>query len=282
VWRLIGCGVVAALLAGTAVATDEQLLFATNCAVCHQHDGSGIAGLAPPLKSGVWQRLDGRAGTYLAGVMLSGLVGVPLDGQHYTAAMPPWAHLSDADLAAIGSFVLEKLNGAKKGLDAAIVAAARASNRDHAALKELRAEEGVLGVEAATSEVGARDKYVLFCAGCHGIEGEGGGGGGGMKRIFPFPPAIGVFLNDPKGRLYLANVGGVTSAGMSDAETAEVLNYILLSFGQSSTPQTFVPYTPDEIRGLRENRVDDPLALRREIGARLRQAGLQLPPYEWD
>jgi hypothetical protein len=139
-----------------------------------------------------------------------------------------------------------------------------------------------LSVEAATDEVAARDKYVLFCAGCHGIEGEGGGGGGGMKRIFPFPPAIGVFLNDPMGRLYLANVGGVTSSGMSEAETAEVLNYILSSFGESSTPAPFVPYTPEEIAGFRDSRVDDPLALRRAIGARLRNAGLELPPYEWD
>jgi hypothetical protein len=140
----------------------------------------------------------------------------------------------------------------------------------------------VLGVEAATDEVGARDKYILFCAGCHGIEGEGGGGGGGMKRIFPFTPAIRVFLNDPMGRVYLANVGGVTSAGMSDAETAQVLNYILLSFGASATPLPFVPYTAEEIGDLRENRVDDPLSLRRAIGARLRNAGLELPPYEWD
>jgi hypothetical protein len=140
----------------------------------------------------------------------------------------------------------------------------------------------VFCVDAAPGEVGARDKYVLFCAGCHGMEGEGGGGGGGMKRIFPFPPAIGVFLNDSQGRVYLANVGGVTSAGMTDAETAAVLNYILLSFGQSSTPKTFVPYTPEEIRGLRESRVHDPLALRREIDERLEKEGLQLPPYEWD
>lgn len=140
-WRLIA-GAVALLMTGSAVAADGQLLFATNCAVCHQHDGSGIAGLAPPLKSGVWQRLDGRAGPYLAGVMLNGLVGVPLDGERYTAAMPPWAHLSDADLGAIGGFVLEKLNGAKRGLDEATVAAARAANRDHAALAALRAEEG--------------------------------------------------------------------------------------------------------------------------------------------
>jgi hypothetical protein len=140
----------------------------------------------------------------------------------------------------------------------------------------------VFCVAAAPGEVGARDKYVLFCAGCHGMEGEGGGGGGGMKRISPFPPAIGVFLNDSQGRMYLANVGGVTSAGMTEAETAAVLNYILLSFGQASTPPTFVPYTPAEIRGLRESRVRDPLALRREIAARLEKVGLQLPPYEWD
>jgi mono/diheme cytochrome c family protein len=117
-------------------------LFATNCAVCHQLDGSGIAGLAPPLKGGVWQRLEARAGVYLAGVMLRGLAGVPLDGQSYTAAMPPWAHLSDAELAAIGSFVLEKLNGGAKGLDAATVAQARAANRDDAALSALRGEAG--------------------------------------------------------------------------------------------------------------------------------------------
>ena len=121
---------------------DEQLLFATNCAVCHQLDGSGIAGLAPPLKGDVWQRLDAHAGVYFAGVMLRGLAGVPLDGQSYTAAMPPWAHLSDADLAAIGSFVLRRLNGAERGLDAATVAEARAANRDDAALSALRAESG--------------------------------------------------------------------------------------------------------------------------------------------
>ena len=69
---------------------------------------------------------------------------------------------------------------------------------------------------------------------------------------------------------------------MTEAETAAVLNYILLSFGRSSTPTTFVPYTPEEIRVLRESRVHDPLALRREIDARLERVGLQLPPYEWD
>ena len=139
-----------------------------------------------------------------------------------------------------------------------------------------------LDYAADTAGPGARDKYILFCAGCHGMDGEGGGGGGGMKLITPFVPSIGVFLNDPQGRVYLANVGGVTSAGMTEAETAQVLNYIVSVFGAASTPKPFVPYTPEEIRALREKRVDDPLTLRKEIGALLEQAGLQLPPYEWD
>jgi mono/diheme cytochrome c family protein len=135
---ILGCVTAGGLAAGDAVAADDQL-YAVNCAVCHLADGSGIVGLAPPLKSDVWKRLDGRARPYLAGVMLSGLAGVQLDGQHYAAAMPPWAHLSDADLAAIGSFVLQNLNREQSGLDAATVAAARAANRDNAALRKLRA-----------------------------------------------------------------------------------------------------------------------------------------------
>jgi mono/diheme cytochrome c family protein len=140
--RLSVAIVFAALAAARAAVADQQRLFASNCAVCHQQDGGGIAGLAPPLTGDLWRRLEARAGVYLAGVMLSGLAGVPLDGQQYTAAMPPWSHLSDGDLAAIGSYVLEKLNSGDKGLDAATVAEARAANRDHAALKALRAGPG--------------------------------------------------------------------------------------------------------------------------------------------
>jgi hypothetical protein len=139
-----------------------------------------------------------------------------------------------------------------------------------------------LGYAADSAGPGARDKYILFCAGCHGMDGEGGGGGGGTKLISPFVPSIGVFLNDPEGRVYLANVGGVTSAGMTEAETAAVLNYIVSSFGSATAPKTFVPYTPEEIRALRERRVDDPITLRKEIGGRLAKAGFELPPYEWD
>lgn len=131
-------------------------------------------------------------------------------------------------------------------------------------------------------DVGARDKYVLFCAGCHGVDGEGGGGGGGMKRIAAFTPTVGVFLQDPQGRRYLANVGGVSSAGMSESDAAQVLNFVLLTFGKSTLPASFAPFTPEEIRALRADKVDDPLAIRRQIAARLKRKAVRLPPYEWE
>jgi len=135
--------------------------------------------------------------------------------------------------------------------------------------------------DAAAADV-ARDKYVLFCAGCHGMDGEGGGGEGGTKKIFPFVPSVGVFLNDPNGRWYLANVGGVTSAGMTASETAQVLNYILTVFGKASLPRNFIQFTAAEMESMRKVRADDPLAIRRGIAARLSSQKIPVPPYEWD
>lgn len=137
-------------------------------------------------------------------------------------------------------------------------------------------------VRSASADDLSRDKYVLFCAGCHGVEGEGGGGEGGTKKIFPFVASVGVFLNDPQGRRYLANVGGVTSAGMTATETAQVLNYILTTFATTSLPADFKPFTASEIDAIRKLRVDDPLVIRRELAARLANRAITLPPYEWD
>ncbi len=136
--------------------------------------------------------------------------------------------------------------------------------------------------DAALAEVSARDKYTLFCAGCHGYQGEGAGGGWGTKGIASFVDQVGQFLRDRDGRRYLVNVGGVSSAGMTDAETAIVLNYVLGTFGGRSTPNNFKPYTTGEISSLRRETVADPPAMRRQIAARLRKKGVHLYAGYWD
>lgn len=138
------------------------------------------------------------------------------------------------------------------------------------------------GSGAVASDISAKEKYILYCAGCHGYDGEGGGGGGGTKPIAAFVPKIGLFLRDSEGRRYLVNTGGVSSAGMTDAETATVLNYVLGTFGATSTPKEFTPYTPEEITAFRKQPVADPAAMRKQIADRLKARGINLPPGHWD
>lgn len=127
-----------------------------------------------------------------------------------------------------------------------------------------------------------REKYILFCAGCHGYEGEGGGGEGGTEPVPALRSTMGVFLRDPAGREYLVNVGGVSSAGMRDVEAAMVLNYILLELGEQSLPDDFVPYTTEEISALRRRPLDDAVATRMQMRERLLARGYTLPPYQWE
>ncbi len=132
-------GLAMVMAAAQAVAGDEgEQLFATNCAVCHMADGAGSPQLAPPLRSELWKRLGTRAPDYIASVMISGLVAVPLDGVRYAAAMPPWIQLSDTQLAAIGTHVLKKFNGTKTAVTAAQVKRARQAAPGVAELKAMR------------------------------------------------------------------------------------------------------------------------------------------------
>jgi mono/diheme cytochrome c family protein len=130
--------VIAAAIPPTARAANGAQLFATNCAICHQADGAGAAGVAPSLRNESWQRMGANAPRYIASVLVAGLVGMPIDGQTYAAAMPPWAQLTDAQLSAVGTFVLQKLNGTKLKLSEAMVKETRAAPPNPGQLKTLR------------------------------------------------------------------------------------------------------------------------------------------------
>lgn len=84
--------------------TDGVALFAQHCAACHQADGSGTVGLAPPLQGAHWQRL-GADRNYLAQVITHGLSGlIVVNGQRFVGSMPAFAgQLNDAQLAAIAT-----------------------------------------------------------------------------------------------------------------------------------------------------------------------------------
>jgi mono/diheme cytochrome c family protein len=129
---------------------------------------------------------------------------------------------------------------------------------------------------ATADNAGAR-KYALYCGGCHGLDGRGE-----VNADVPsLPPHVGAFLHDPEGRLYLVNVGGVMSAGVSDADTAEILNYMIRRFGAVSRPADAPPFDAQQVGKLRAQPVDA-VAVRRRIVKRSNEKRLQLPEgYPW-
>lgn len=121
--------IVGAILAhGVAFAAPPgESLYSANCSVCHQAAGAGVPGSFP--------RLAGRSGV-LAGVangrkmmifaVLYGMAGkMPVDGQSILGVMTPLPQLSDADIAAILTYVTHLDHQSPKPFTAAEVAAIR-------------------------------------------------------------------------------------------------------------------------------------------------------------
>lgn len=104
------------LSAGALAAGDGAALYAQHCAVCHQADGAGAAGVAPPLAGAHWVAL-GSDRSYLPTIVLNGLFG-PIKlagGQSFTGNMPGFAPTLDDDAVAAVANHLRRLQGAEAG-----------------------------------------------------------------------------------------------------------------------------------------------------------------------
>lgn len=78
-------------------------IFAQNCAVCHQQDGRGQAGVYPPLVASDWVRDNPER---LVKVVLAGLAGpVVVNGNPYNNAMTAFGRLSDQQIAAVLTYI---------------------------------------------------------------------------------------------------------------------------------------------------------------------------------
>jgi mono/diheme cytochrome c family protein len=123
----------AALLTGASRAQDNggSNIFATRCAVCHGPQAAGIPGTFPSLHEQVVGFAKSEAGRdYMIMVVTSGLMGeLKVAGTRYNNVMPAQSGLSEADVAAVLSFLASGL-----GKDAQGAAAISASD-----VKEARA-----------------------------------------------------------------------------------------------------------------------------------------------
>ncbi len=88
--------------------------------------------------------------------------------------------------------------------------------------------------------------WTLNCQGCHRPDGTG------SDQTAPsLAGTVARFLSVPGGREYLSRVPGVAASALSDADLAEVMNWMLWRFDRQHLPADFRPYTAAEIGQLR-------------------------------
>jgi mono/diheme cytochrome c family protein len=277
-WHWVGALGLAVALALPAGAEDGAGLYARHCAACHQPDGQGVPGRYPPLADHLGRFVhspEGRA--YLPQVVRYGLAGpIRIDGIAYQAPMPPQADLDPAAIAAVLNHLLLTHNHALlprtfAPYQAEEVTALIAEPLDRSRLFARRQELGDGDAIAMPMPVfaGARENYARACQGCHLPDGRGV-----AARVPPLKDFAGYFLHLPEGRAYLARVPLAAMAPLDDAELAEVLNWILVSFSREQLPDDFAPYEAAEVAGYRRDRIRDTSTARAALIEGLKSAGV--------
>lgn len=121
----------------------------------------------------------------------------------------------------------------------------------------------------------AATNYQLQCLGCHLSHGEGAPRND-TPRMTGF---VGNFLRVEGGREFLVRVPGVAQAALSDAQIAELLNWILdpaHGMAGASTPADFRPYSAEEVGQVRRQAILNLPATRAELIARMREQGIAI------
>ena len=114
-------------VAGSAVAAvNGKQLFTANCVSCHQATGKGLPGVFPPLDGSEWVAGDERT---VVNILLHGVSGeLTVMGNTYKGAMPAFKQLSDAELAAVASYVRSEWSNKAGAIKSELFASERKSS----------------------------------------------------------------------------------------------------------------------------------------------------------
>ena len=213
-----------------------EAAYLANCAACHQPTGKGLAGAFPPLAASDYLLADPEKSV---GEVLEGLSGsITVNGQEYNSVMPSQAHISDAELANIFTYVLNSWGNSGGEVTQERVAAIRSERGVSADLSVAephpetpeaemlyKGAPGPIteaqmrlspGAPPITEEEYTRSTQIFFerCAGCHGVLRKGATGK-------PLTPDI----TQEKGTEYLtALISFGSPAGMPNWGTSGELN----------------------------------------------------------
>ena len=109
--------------------------------------------------------------------------------------------------------------------------------------------------------------YMLQCQGCHLADGSGKPG-----AVPALAGSVGRFLTVAGGREYLVRVPGSSQSPLSDAELAELLNWMVRRFGPPEVAADFKPYSAGEVARVRRPPLTDVESVRRELVRRMEGA----------
>jgi mono/diheme cytochrome c family protein len=109
--------------ASSGVAVDGGQIFAAKCVACHQATGLGLPGVFPPLAGSEWVLGSDKV---LVQIPLHGITGsIQVKGATYSGAMPVFNTLSDAEIAAVLTYVRSQWGNSAPTVSPATVAAGR-------------------------------------------------------------------------------------------------------------------------------------------------------------
>jgi hypothetical protein len=104
------------------------------------------------------------------------------------------------------------------------------------------------------------ENYMLYCMGCHGTQAQGVPG-----KIPPLAHSLAHFMRTAAGRNYVLRVPGAASSVLSDAQLAEVLNWLAAHYNAEELSSGIMPFTTEEVAQSRHTPLADVLATRREV-----------------
>jgi len=115
----------------------------------------------------------------------------------------------------------------------------------------------LLGILPLSAQADPRTHFLLYCSGCHGVDGASA-----PPNVPTLRNEIGRIVAFPEGRNYIVRVPGASQAPLTDAQLTEVMNWVLQEFNRDTLPQDFQPLTAEEVTEARRNVLMDPLKYR--------------------
>ena len=120
------------------------------------------------------------------------------------------------------------------------------------------------GYEAAK----AREAWTLNCMGCHTGDAHAIPG-----KVPPLAGELGHLVRLPQGREFVMRVPGASNSALSDAELANVLNWLIDTKNADTRPADFRPYTAQEIAARRRPALTDVAKHRAALVERMHESG---------